>query len=452
MDDQQVDRSTADVDDLRGLLAGALTSTAPQLQPGAVGLESEHFLVHVDRDGTPRGRASLDELTALLDDHPHLDPDPPDPLALTGWRAPSGGRYTPEPGAQVEYAGPVAGTAASALAETGTAVREIAALVEPRGLALASAGLDVWHPTAATSQQLGCPRYPAMHAALARRSPHGHTMMTATAALQVNLDLGGPADAVARWSTALLAAPLLTATFACSPVPGAASGRAVAWQWLDPTRTGIPAGFVAGVEDPVAVLVDAALDADVLLVNRDGAAIPGDPGFTLRRWLEDGHPEHGPATTTDVAYHLTTLFPEVRARGFLEVRSIDALPDRWRMVPVVLLCGLLYDGRTLDHVRGLLEPLRPRLPELLRRAAHLGVADGELCALAVEVWTAAAQGAARLGEGYVDPADIRRTEAFLDHFTLRGRVPADELRERLGHSPAAALDWAREPVGSLTHC
>ena len=87
MDDQQVDRSTADVDDLRGLLAGALTSTAPQLQPGAVGLESEHFLVHVDRDGTPRGRASLDELTALLDDHPHLDPRAP--LARPAQREPS---------------------------------------------------------------------------------------------------------------------------------------------------------------------------------------------------------------------------------------------------------------------------------------------------------------------------------------------------------------------------
>lgn len=442
----------ATTEDLHALIAAAMTPAPEACTPGAVGLESEHLLVHVDRDGSPRGRATLAEVTALLDDHPTLDPEPPDPSALTGWRAPEGGRFTPEPGAQLEYASPPCTTAAEALSTTARAVGDIAALVDARGIAVASAGLDVWHQPAAVAQQLDCPRYPAMHAALARRSAHGHVMMTATASLQVNLDLGTPTEATSRWTTALLAAPLTTATFACSPVPGAVSGRAVVWQWLDRTRTGIPPAFVAGCSDPAEVLTATALDADVLLFNDGPHAHPGEPGFTLRRWLEDGHPDHGRPTTTDLAYHLTTLFPEVRARGFLELRSVDALPDRWRMVPVVLLCGLLYDERTRDHVQGLLEPLRPRLPELLARAAHLGVADGELCALAVEVWTAAAQGAARLGAGYLDPADIHRTESYLDRFTLRGRCPADELRGRLAVSPAAALDWAREPVGTLTHC
>ena len=190
----------------------------------------------------------------------------------------------------------------------------------------------------------------------------------------------------------------------------------------------------------------------MLLFHAAEDTVPGEPGFTLERWITDGHPVHGRPTTADVAYHLTTLFPEVRLRGFLEIRSVDALPERWRAVPVVLLAGLLYDDRTLDGVRALLEPQRSRLPELLQRAAHLGVADGELCAMAVEVWTMAAEGAARLGPAFLDAADIRRTERFLDRFTLRGRTPADELRERFVDGPAAALDWAREPVGTLTLC
>ncbi|AXV08562.1 Glutamate--cysteine ligase [Euzebya pacifica] len=439
-------------DQVRALLAAMLVPAASCPGPGAVGLESEHFVVHVDAHGAPVGRADLSTMTAVLDEHPALDPEPPSATSLTGWRTADGARLLPEPGAQLEFAGPPAWTAAAALGSMSNAIGDIATVLDSRGLALVSAGLDVWHPAGSVRQQLACPRYPAMHDYFARRGPHGRTMMTHTASLQVNLDLGTGSQPVDRWATALLASPLTTATFACSPAAGAVNGRALAWQWLDPTRTGVPAAFVAGEDDPVRALCAQALAADVLLFHAAEDTVPGEPGFTLERWITDGHPVHGRPTTADVAYHLTTLFPEVRLRGFLEIRSVDALPERWRAVPVVLLAGLLYDDRTLDGVRALLEPQRSRLPELLQRAAHLGVADGELCAMAVEVWTMAAEGAARLGPAFLDAADIRRTERFLDRFTLRGRTPADELRERFVDGPAAALDWAREPVGTLTLC
>lgn len=420
--------------------------------PGAIGLESEHFLLHIDRNGTPIRRVTLAEMTAMLDDHPGLDPEPPTPRAISGWRTADGARLMPEPGAQLEYAGAPAASGTVALGALSASVRDIAALLAPRQVVVASAGIDVWSPLAATPQQLDMPRYPAMHEFLARRGPHGHSMMTNTASLQVNLDLGRDGQPADRWTTAMLCSPLTTATFASSPGHGAVSARGVVWQWLDPTRTGVPAAFTDSGQDPVAIMTDAALRADVLLFQRDGTAHPGEPGFSLADWVRDGHPEHGRPTADDVAYHLTTLFPEVRARGFLEVRSVDALPDRWRMVPVVLLAGLLYDDRARDTARAVLEPHREHLAELLRRAAHVGVADGALCALAVEVWTAAAEGARRLGADYFDPSEVRRAEQFLDRFTLRGRCPSDELRDRLREGPTAALDWAREPVGTLTLC
>lgn len=443
--------------DLREVVSAALTvlpgASGPPGGPGAVGLEVEQFLLRLDGPGRPVGRLGVDELTALLDDHPALDAEPPSATALTGWRVAGGGRLLPEPGGQLEYAGPPHATAAAALADADAVLRDMATFAASRGVALVSAGLDPFTPTAAVAQGITCPRYPTMHTYLARRSPHGHVMMTGTASVQVNLDLGDDPDLGARrWATAMATAPLATAAFACSPSPGAASGRSVVWQWTDPTRTGIPAAFVAGEDDPVAVTTRLAWDADVLLVHRGATAHPGEPGLSFGRWAVEGHPDHGHPTRTDAAYHLSTLFPEVRARGFLEIRSIDALPQRWRAVPVVLYAGLLYDRRALDRVADVLAPQRRRLPDLLRRAAHLGVADPELCALAVEVWTTAAEGARRLPPGYVDPADLDRAETYLDRFTLRGRSPADELRERLAEGPAQALSWTREPVGSVRLC
>jgi glutamate--cysteine ligase len=360
------------------------------------------------------------------------------------------GRFTVEPGGQVEHATAVHPTAAGAVGELERGWARLAHAFGPWGVALASAGMDVWHDPSTVPQQLAEPRYLAMAAYLAQRGPQGHTMMCHTCSLQVNLDLGPPDVAADRWLVANLAAPIVKATFACSPVPGAVCGRALAWLVLDPTRTGVPRLLTAGVIDPVTQLVDFALSADVLLIRTpDGGAVPGRPGWTFGDWLRDGHPEHGRPSSADLTYHLTTLFPEVRARGFLELRSADALPSRWRSVPVTLLTGLLYDDRARANVGRVLQRHRRRLPALLKRAATIGVADPELCALTVETWSLALAGAYRLS-GYFRPGDLGRAEAFLDRFTLRGRCPADELRERLALSPAAALAWATEPVEELS--
>jgi len=177
-----------------------------------------------------------------------------------------------------------------------------------------------------------------------------------------------------------------------------------------------------------------------------GSWEPGRPGWTFGDWLRDGHPAHGPPTADDLRYHLSTLFLEVRPRGHLELRSVDALPARLRPVPVVLLAGLLEDPRARAQVRAVLERWRPRLPELWQRAACDGVADPELCALATEVWSYALEGARRLPPPYLAAAQVALTECFIDRLTLRGQCPADELRAALALGPAAALAWASEPV------
>ncbi|MGH8901421.1 MAG: glutamate-cysteine ligase family protein [Egibacteraceae bacterium] len=429
------ERALTGLADARDVIAKACFPQRPDASVvGKVGVEAEAFPIRIDAAQHPVGRLGIDAVQAALDG---IDLAP--------------GKLTVEPGAQVEYATAVHATAADAVRALESAARALGRALSSHDVLLAAAGLDVWHPASSVPQQLGDPRYPAMAAYFARRGPQGHVMMCHTCSLQVNLDLGPPSVATERWLVANLAAPLVTATFACSPVPGAVCGRALEWLALDPTRTGLPRLLVAGVEDPVAHVVDLALRADVLLLRTpDGGAVPGVPGWTFGDWLREGHPEHGRPTVSDLAYHLTTLFPEVRARGFLEIRGADALPARWRSVPITLLTGLLYDDRARAEVWGVLERYRRRLPTLLRRAASVGVGDPELCALAVETWSLALAGARRLPDGYVRIIDLIRTEAFLDRFTLRGRCPSDELRERLIVGLAAALAWATEPVEELT--
>jgi len=285
-----------------------------------------------------------------------------------------------------------------------------------------------------------------------RRGPYGAAMMRRTCALQVNLDLGSAADLPERWLVANLAAPLLCASFACSPGPGAVSTRALAWQRLDPTRTGFPRRLLDGSgASPVEQLVEAAMAADVLLLRcPEGPWEPGRPGWTFQHWLRDGHPRLGRPTGDDLRYHLSTLFLEVRPRGFLELRGIDALPAPLRAVPVVLLSGLIEDPAARSAAAAALGRHLGALPELARRAATRGLSDPTLEALAAEVWPLALEGAGRLPPSYLDAGHLRLAADFLDGYTLRGRCPADELRAAVARGPAAALAWACEPVPNPT--
>ncbi|HVL97848.1 MAG TPA: glutamate-cysteine ligase family protein [Egibacteraceae bacterium] len=438
--------------DVRALVAGcAFSPRAGAPHVGRVGLELEVFPVRRAGDGAPAGRVPLrDEgrpgTLRILDE---LAPRsgagdvPRHPLAR-------GTVVTVEPGGQVEVTTSPRATAAAALDDLAEASAALARVYGEQGVTLAAAGLDVWHAAGDVAQQLDAPRYPAMAAYFALRGPAGHAMMCHTAALQVNLCLGPPDVAGQRWLVANLLAPVVVATFAASPEPPAASGRARLWRRLDPTRTGVPRALVEGrTDDPVDQLVEAALAADVLLVRRPGGYVVGRPGWSFGTWLRHGDADLGRPTADDLTYHLTTLFPEVRARGFLEFRGVDALPARWRAVPVVLLAGALYDARATEQIRAVLERLRPRLPALLERAGIGGVADPAMCALAVECWSLALAGAQRLPAGYVRAADLRTAEEFLDHFTMRGRCPADECAERLAWSPAAALAWAGDAADTL---
>ncbi len=421
-----------------------------------VGIEVEVLPVlrAADRDALHRWqRLPLSDAADRLDDLARRSARVGDRMhrgQLSVWPAGSG-HLSFEPGGQLEYSGGVAPAAAGALADADAVMLDLASAWQAADQLLLSAGIDVWTDLDEVPQQLEAGRYVAMDAYFAKRGVAGRRMMRHTCALQVNLDPGAGEEAEARWLLANLSAPITTATFACSPAADpdpAVSLRARSWRHLDPSRTGIPGPRdLAAAPDRRADWFDFAMAADVLLVETaDGTTHPGRPGFSFGHWLRDGDPELGWPTAEDLRHHLTTLFPEVRPRGAIELRSVDALPARWRAVPVVLTTGLLYDPTAQRQALDVLTSRGDRLRDDLVRAGEVGLKDAELCAVAVEVWSFALEGARRLGPSYHRATDLDTAEAFLDQLTMRGRCPADELRERRRDDLDEAAAWAAEPT------
>ena len=419
---------------------------------GSVGLEPEYLVFHRP-DGPGLERFPLEGPSSVLSALDRVAGDASGLRRVTEGPPPvydldHGGRITFEPGAQVEHSTAVHPTAAAAMDDVDRVAETLSGAFEAEGACIGSAGLDLWTDRERVPQQLRAPRYHSMAAYLEGRSEHGRVKMRHTGSFQVNLDLGTAEVAQERWVLANLLSPIAAASFACSPEDGWKSRRAAAWQGLDPTRTGFPGCLVAGrVLDPGACYAELALGADVLLFrDASGGAVPGRAGFSFRHWIEEGHPEHGFPTLDDLDYHLTTLFPEVRLRGFFEIRSADAVPLRWRAAQVVFWTGLLYDPEARAEAHRLLAPGLGQLGESWRRAARQGLEDEGLQHAAQAIWRLALEGARRLPAGFHRPSDLETTEAFVERYVARGRCPGDELRELLAEDSVAALRWTRDPA------
>lgn len=444
-----------DVHDVQAVVAGSCWpfAGAPTRACGdrRVGLEAEAPAVDRDMGGAPAGRVRVPALAALLDQALGASP-----VGGPGWRSRAGSVVTLEPGGQVELSTDVAPSAGAAVEALDRATDEVAGLIAGAGAVLAPVGTDPWHDLAEVPQQLDAPRYRAMEAAFARRGGArgpGARMMRLTSSLQVNLDLGpDEATALERWYVATLAGPVLAAAFRSSP----GGGRARAWHDLDPSRTGPGPGLAAGADgaDAVELLTRAALDAYVLLRRAPdgnggtGELTAGPTGRTFGAWLASGGA--GAPRIADLLLHLTTLWHDVRVRGFLELRTLDALPRTLQPAPVAVVCGLLLDDTARAQGRALLAPwvdshspgARPGAgyERLTALAEGPGVAHPRICALAVELSALALEGARRV----LPPEDmwmVRIGEEHLDTRTMRGLAPADELAELLA-DPPAALAWA----------
>jgi glutamate--cysteine ligase len=258
-------------------------------------------------------------------------------------------------------------------------------------------------------------RYARMAEYLGRRGPAGALMMRQTAAFQVSLDFDD--EPWLRWRVLNAAAPYVIAIFANSPIyageqTGNQSTRAQVWRALDPTRTGIPYND----RDPVGAYLEFALAAPAILYPTVGGEYR-----PFGEWLARANP-----TPDEWHDHLSTLFPEVRPRGHMELRSADSIAPEWYAAPLALATGILYNPVALHATADLLGP--PDLG-LLERAGRYGLHDPTVAGLAGDLFEVALQGCQGLPPGYFHPSDLEQASAFYDRYTRRARSPADDMLE-----------------------
>jgi glutamate--cysteine ligase len=303
-----------------------------------------------------------------------------------------GGTVTVEPGGQLEISTAPRTSIATLIHATDGDIAEVSGLLAAAGLVLGRSGIDPHRPPRPVVET---PRYRAMRHVFDRRGPAGRTMMYSTAGLQICLDAGEAEHLPARWAATHALGPPLLAAFATADrhagrATGWASARMAAWFAIDPARTRPVWTPERADVDPVTAWVDYVLAAPLLCVRDAGPDWTPPPAVTFADWVAGALPR--PPTTDDLDYHVSTLFPPVRPRGYLELRYLDAQPGRDWAVPLAVLAALLAEPATVHAARAVAAPVAHRW----HAAARDGLRDPRLAAAAVELFDLALTALPRL--------------------------------------------------------
>jgi glutamate--cysteine ligase len=357
-------------------------------------------------------------------------------IALTG----GDGAVSLEPAGQLELSGAPLENLHETCAETGRHLQQVKAIGDRTGTAFL--GLGMWpDKTRAELPIMPKGRYEIMLRHMPRVGTMGLDMMLRTCTIQTNLDYASEADMAQKFRVSLALQPLATALFANSPFTegrpnGFLSYRSHIWSDTDPHRTGmLPFVFEDGFG--YQRYVDYMLDVPMYFVFRDGKYIDA-AGLSFRDFL-DGKlsvlPGEKPRLS-DWTDHLSTAFPEVRLKSFLEMRGADGGP--WNKICALpaLWVGLLYDQTALDAAWDLVkgwdmagrEELRNAVPKLGLDAPLPG--GGTLKDIAAEVLAIARAGLTARGK--LNAAGDNETGylAPLDEIVASGTVPAQRLLDK----------------------
>jgi glutamate--cysteine ligase len=357
-------------------------------------------------------------------------------IALSG----SDGAVSLEPAGQLELSGAPLENLHQTCAETGRHLKQVKEIGAELGLGFL--GLGMWpDKTRAELPIMPKGRYKIMLDHMPRVGSMGLDMMLRTCTIQTNLDYASEADMVQKFRVSLALQPLATALFAASPFTegkpnGYMSYRSHIWTDTDPARTGmLPFVFEDGFG--YERYVDYMLDVPMYFVFRDGKYIDA-AGQNFRDFLKGELPAlpGEKPRLSDWNDHLSTAFPEVRLKSFLEMRGADGGP--WNRICALpaLWVGLLYDQGALDAAWDLVKGWSIEEQQLLRDAVPSEGLDapapggGTVGQLADRVLDIAAAGLAARGEvnsmgdnevGFLEP--LRR-------IAKSGKSPAHDLLDR----------------------
>jgi glutamate--cysteine ligase len=410
-----------------------------------VGTEHEKFAftiagnAPVPYEDTRGIRALLEGMQLLLG----WDPIMEGPNIIGLYDVTGGGAITLEPGGQFELSGaPVASVhrTCSELMAHLAQLREVAA---PLGIGFLGLGMTpVWKRSDVPVMPKG--RYRIMTNYMPKVGRLGLDMMYRTCTVQANLDFSSEADMVKKLRVSLALQPVATALFANSPFTegkpnGFLSFRSEIWRDTDADRSGmLPWAFEPGMG--YERWTDYALDVPMYFVKRGDRYI--DVAGRSFRDLMAGKLDELPgerASVADWANHLSTIFPEVRLKRYLEMRGADAGP--WGRLPslTAFWVGLLYDNDCLDAAWDIVkdwtaderQKLRDDVPRLGFRAI---IRNRDLLSVAREALALSRAGLTRRQRFDPYGADETRYLKPLDEFAERGETPAEELLRKF-HGP-----------------
>jgi glutamate--cysteine ligase len=383
----------------------------------------------------PKGiRALLEGMRMLLGWEPIMEGSTIIGLAdVTG-----GGAISLEPGGQFELSGAPVATIHETCAELNAHLAQVREVATPLGIGFLGIGMSPkWSRSETPVMPKG--RYKIMSAYMPKVGTLGLDMMFRTCTVQVNLDFSSEADMVRKMRVGLALQPIATALFANSPFTegkpnGFLSFRSEIWRDTDNARSGmLPFAFEDGFG--FERYVDYALDVPMYFVKR-GDAYVDVAGSSFRALLAGRNPmlPGESATLSDWVNHLSTIFPEVRLKRFLEMRGADAGPWAKLCALPAFWVGLLYDQESLDAAWDLVkdwtaeerQKLRDDVPRLALAAEFR---DGTVRDLARRALALSNEGLRRRARLDRQGRDETRFLEPLEEAVLTGRSPADLLLE-----------------------
>ena len=391
-------------------------------------------------------------IRALLEGMQHLlgwEPIMEGPNVIGLFDGAGGGAITLEPGGQFELSGAQVETVHQTCSEIMAHFAQVRAVSQPLGVGFLGIGMTPdWRRAEMPKMPKG--RYDIMTAFMPKVGTLGLDMMYRTCTVQTNLDFSSEADMVKKLRVSLALQPVATALFANSPFTdgkpnGFLSFRSEIWRSTDDARTGtLPFAFESGMG--FERWVDYALDVPMYFVKH-GDAYVDVSGQSFRDLLAGKLPgmPGARATISDWANHLSSIFPEVRLKRYLEMRGADSgpLPNLWALP--ALWVGLLYDDVCLDAAWDMVkdwsaeerEGLRDDVPKLGLAAKIRG---RTVFTLATEVLALARAGLARRKRLDVSGQDETGYLDVLEDRLGRGTTPAQELLEKFNGTWGGSVD------------
>ena len=356
-----------------------------------IGTEHEKFLYNIDNfHALPyEGERSIGALLHYLKTHHDMTPIM-EKEVLIGLKDGKGASLTLEPGGQFELSGAPLESLHETCTETGRHLKQMRDACSALGLGMFGMG---FHPKWQRGDIHWMPkgRYRIMRDYMPTKGDLGLDMMLRTCTVQVNLDYADESDMVKKFRSSLALQPVATALFANSPFKngqpsGWKSTRAFTWTDVDGDRCGVPAcvfndGF--GYEE----WIDYILDVPMYFLCRDGV-YEDVAGLSFRDFMKGalpGYPGLLP-TMSDFEDHITTAFPEVRLKGYLEMRGADS--GSWENICALpaLWVGLLYDEEVLDETVALTKSLSHSEVEAGRLSAARDGLAGQMAGRSLHDW------------------------------------------------------------------